>query len=94
MIILDSIRNYPRSFLPNCLVFYLSALYSFTPLQELEFTGKRDNALRWLSYDVVSVYKSGNETRADIDVTNSANFPTMFFSRVNSYNTVADTMLA
>ena len=37
-------------------------------LQDMEICGKNNNRLKWQSYSVVSRYKNGNETVADLDI--------------------------
>ena len=52
---------------------------------ELEISGKRNQQLQWLWYNVISKYKNGREQISSIDVSNPNNYPTMHFSRVKSY---------
>lgn len=58
--------------------------------QELELKGKRFNQLHWLRYQVINIYKNGTRQYSDIDVSSSANFPPLYFSRVQSYANHSD----
>ena len=53
---------------------------------DLEIKGKKNLQLHWFCYTVISKYKNGHEQLSDFDVTNTNNYPTMYFSRVKSYN--------
>lgn len=53
---------------------------------ELEIKGKKFKRLHWISYAVVSRYKSsGRKQEAHINVKDLDNYPPLYFSHVRSY---------
>ena len=58
--------------------------------KELELGGKLYSQLQWLRYNVINMYKNGQQNSSEIDVSSAINYPPLHFSRVQIYTYQAD----